>query len=139
MRSSAHLLPVRSLASPPGLVKAAGSREFAIVTLVVLYLFVLVLAFAAGSRVRESQEELNRRALAFKAATERIAAAYGLSQREEEVFHLVALGRDRADICEVLGIATDTVKAHTRHVYTKLGIHSKKEAAMLVARELAGK
>lgn len=123
----------------PGLVKAAGSREFAIVTLVVLYLFVLVLAFAAGSRVRESQEELNRRALAFKAATERIAAAYGLSQREEEVFHLVALGRDRADICEVLGIATDTVKAHTRHVYTKLGIHSKKEAAMLVAGELAGK
>ena len=111
-----------------------SGQEIGAVSLVVLYLFIVALAYLLGITRRNAEEEMSRRAQSFKLATAAIAQASGLSPREEEVFHLIALGKDRAEICAILGIASDTVKAHTRHVYAKLGIHSKKDAAELVAR-----
>lgn len=112
-------------------------REIGVVTLVVLYLFILALAYLLGNSKHMAEEELSRRAQAFKLATHQIASEADLSPREEEVFHLIALGKDRTEICEILGIATNTLKAHTRNVYTKLGIHSKKDAASMVEQRIA--
>ena len=62
----------------------------------------------------------------------RIAGAHGLTPRETEVFTLLAQGRSRVFIQEELSLSDSTIKAHTSHVYQKLGVHSKQELISLV-------
>jgi DNA-binding CsgD family transcriptional regulator len=57
----------------------------------------------------------------------RIGKEYGLSSREEEVLLLLARQLSLASIEKELFIAQGTVKAHIRHIYGKLGIHTRKE------------
>lgn len=64
-----------------------------------------------------------------------IAAVYGLSPRELEVFMMLARGRDRAYIQEKLVVSRNTVKAHVKHVYAKLGIHAHQDLIDLVEKE----
>lgn len=56
-----------------------------------------------------------------------IGEYYGLSKREIDVFHLLAIGRKAACIQEELVISPGTVNTHTYHIYTKLGVHSQQE------------
>ena len=56
-----------------------------------------------------------------------IGAYYGLSKREIDVFHLLALGRSAARIQEELLISAGTVNTHTYHIYTKLDVHSQQQ------------
>lgn len=62
----------------------------------------------------------------------RIARRYGLTHREEDVLALLAQGRTAQDIEGTLFISHNTAKGHIRHVYAKLGVHSREEAAALV-------
>lgn len=62
----------------------------------------------------------------------RIAESHGLSPRETQVFTLLAQGRSRVFIQEELSLSDSTIKAHTSHVYQKLGVHSKQELISLV-------
>lgn len=68
----------------------------------------------------------------FKRACEEIAAESALSPRETEVFILAAKGRTLPKIQEELYIAQGTAATHMRHVYKKLGVHSKQELSDLV-------
>lgn len=61
-----------------------------------------------------------------------IGQRYGLSPREQEVFAMLARGRDRAYIEAELVVSKNTAKAHVKHVYAKLGIHSHQELLDLV-------
>ena len=61
-----------------------------------------------------------------------VAEEYGLSPRELEVLELLAEGRDRAYIEEELVISRNTVKAHVKHIYAKLDIHSHQDLIALV-------
>lgn len=63
-----------------------------------------------------------------------IARAHGLTPREEETFAMLARGRNREYIEEHLQVSRNTVKAHVKHVYAKLGIHSHQELLDLVER-----
>lgn len=56
-----------------------------------------------------------------------LAKTYALSTREQEVLQLLAQRKTVARIERELFIANGTVKAHIRHIYSKLGIHSKDE------------
>jgi DNA-binding CsgD family transcriptional regulator len=56
-------------------------------------------------------------------------AHLGLSGREAQVLRLVARGADNAAIAADLGIATNTVRKHLERVYSKLGVHTRTEAA----------
>jgi LuxR family maltose regulon positive regulatory protein len=58
-----------------------------------------------------------------------------LSVREREVLHLLASGTSNQEIAQELVIAVDTVKRHTSHIFSKLGVHNRTQA-MLQAREL---
>jgi ATP/maltotriose-dependent transcriptional regulator MalT len=58
-----------------------------------------------------------------------------LSTREREVLRLLANGMDNAQIASALAVAVSTVKAHTNHIFGKLGVHSRLEA-VLRAQEL---
>ncbi|NCA31947.1 LuxR family transcriptional regulator [Adlercreutzia muris] len=61
-----------------------------------------------------------------------LAATFGLSEREGDVLVLVAEGRSSARIQEDLSIAAGTVNYHTRNIYAKLGVHSRREVIDLV-------
>lgn len=69
---------------------------------------------------------------AFAARCKAIASEFSLTPREAEVFAMLARGRDRAYIEEALVVSRNTVKAHVKHVYAKLGIHSHQELLDLV-------
>lgn len=53
----------------------------------------------------------------------------GLSRREAEVLAHVAEGRTNAQIARLLSVSPGTVKRHLEHVYAKLGVHRRTEAA----------
>jgi len=58
-----------------------------------------------------------------------------LSTREREVLRLLANGMDNSQIAHRLAVALSTVKAHTNHIFGKLGVHNRLEA-VLRAQEL---
>lgn len=60
-----------------------------------------------------------------------------LTRREAEIFELFAAGRDSGYIREKLYISRDTVHTHLKHIYQKLGIHSKREMFDMIEHERA--
>jgi LuxR family maltose regulon positive regulatory protein len=58
-----------------------------------------------------------------------------LTEREEEILQLLAAGLTNPEIAKELVISPQTVKKHAGHIYGKLGVHSRTEAAAR-AREL---
>ena len=64
-----------------------------------------------------------------------LAESHGLSQRETDVFLLLAQGRSRKFICEELYIADGTASSYIGRVYEKFGVHSKQELLSLVLEQ----
>jgi LuxR family maltose regulon positive regulatory protein len=52
-----------------------------------------------------------------------------LSERESEVLRLLAAGRTNREIADELYVSLGTVKAHTHHLFAKLGVRGRTEAA----------
>jgi predicted ATPase/DNA-binding CsgD family transcriptional regulator len=55
--------------------------------------------------------------------------AAGLSARELEVLRLIAQGKSNPEIAEALVISLNTVYRHANHIFTKLGVQNRTEAA----------
>lgn len=53
-----------------------------------------------------------------------------LSAREREVLELVAHGFANKEIADRLSVTTEAVRWHLKHIYTKLHVHSRTEAAL---------
>jgi DNA-binding NarL/FixJ family response regulator len=86
--------------------------------------------------LRKALEGLARRArlnLGFSAPHAR--ADGGLTPREREVLRLLVEGRSNRQIAEELFISGKTVSVHVTRILTKLGVHSRRDAAVL-ARQL---
>jgi NarL family two-component system response regulator LiaR len=58
-----------------------------------------------------------------------------LTSREMEVLGLVAQGFSNHQIARQLGLSVRTVEAHLTHVYNKLDVNSRTEAALLAQRK----
>jgi DNA-binding CsgD family transcriptional regulator len=58
-----------------------------------------------------------------------LRAAEPLSRREHEVYELVIQGRTNREIASTLFISESTAKVHVRHIFEKLGVHTRAEAA----------
>ena len=64
-----------------------------------------------------------------------LAASFGLSGRETEVVKLLCRGYTLPQIGERLTVSLNTVRSHTKSIYTKLGIHSKSELIQLIEKK----
>jgi two-component system, NarL family, response regulator LiaR len=56
-----------------------------------------------------------------------------LSEREQEVLALMALGLSNRQIAHELYLSVDTIKTHVRSVFTKLGVSNRTQAALAAA------
>lgn len=90
-----------------------------------------------GIVLYEEGEDLYRTALhnALGKRCAELGRSFGLTEREEEVLLLLANHKTAGDIERELCVAYGTAKAHIRHVYKKLGIHSREELFELVRVE----
>lgn len=61
-----------------------------------------------------------------------LASVHGLTEREGEVFALLARGRNGAFIQEECRVTRNTAKTHIRRIYQKLGVHTQQELIDLV-------
>jgi DNA-binding NarL/FixJ family response regulator len=59
-----------------------------------------------------------------------------LSSREREVYELIAQGRSNKEIASTLFISESTTKVHVRHIFEKLGVHSRAELARTSLKEM---
>ena len=73
-----------------------------------------------------------------KAASQRILASFrphrnsdNLSEREQEVYHLLCDGKNYREIAEALFVSSNTVRFHIKNIYKKLGVKSRHEAMRL--------
>lgn len=67
-------------------------------------------------------------------ACQQLAKQFTLSTRESEVLGLLAQGKTRAEISNDLTLSEETIKTHMRHLYQKLGVHSRKELDHMIAK-----
>lgn len=61
------------------------------------------------------------------AKVDRVAVACGLGEREKEVLTLLLEGCSASEVASAMVVANGTAKSHIRHVYKKLGVHSRDE------------
>ncbi len=89
------------------------------------YLDTLLVAFQQETKTHAQAEE----------PTQAYQLPEPLSEREREVLQLLAGGASNQEIAQELVIAVDTVKRHTSHIFSKLGVHTRMQA-VLQAREM---
>jgi DNA-binding NarL/FixJ family response regulator len=75
--------------------------------------------------------EIARKVLgAFREPAKAAEPEHNLSRREQEVLELLAEGCSNKLIAERLSLSIDTVTWHLRHIYAKLHVRSRTEAAL---------
>ena len=72
----------------------------------------------------------------FNSVVQFLAREHALTNRESEVFLLLAKGKSRHFMVDALYISNDTIKTHVKNVYRKLSIHSQHELINLVEIEM---
>lgn len=60
---------------------------------------------------------------------------FGLTERQAEVLGLMASGRSNRDIAGLLGLSEGTVKIHMTAVFKALGVSSRTQAMVVIARQ----
>lgn len=126
--------------------KAVSPVVASMCTIVIVYgLFLLGItilprkmkAMLFGIREHDVQSEPQNRYVegmvaSIKAQCSRVAAAFGLTPREESVLGYLVRGWNLQMIGEAEGLTRNTVKTHVTHIYQKLGVHTREEMALIV-------
>jgi DNA-binding CsgD family transcriptional regulator len=66
-----------------------------------------------------------------------LAEAFGLTRRESEIAHLIALGVDLGEIADRLELGVGTVRNHLKRAFEKTGTHSQAAMVALIRGALA--
>jgi len=57
----------------------------------------------------------------------------GLTEREAQVLHLIAMGKTGPEIAILLGISHNTVRKHTSQIFIQLRVETRTAAALVAA------
>ena len=79
-----------------------------------------------------AEARTTERARGTPAAADGIAERYGLTPREHEVLLLIAQRYADKEIADALFISPRTVARHVTGIFSKMGVHSRRQAAALV-------
>lgn len=74
------------------------------------------------------------RQLSIEERCAELGAQHGLTERETEIFAMLARGRNGQFVMEHYVVSRNTVKSHVKHIYAKLDVHSQQELIDLVER-----
>lgn len=129
---------VGSVAAASALALISDELGLAMLSGSIVFMILIIALFAMGNSsvktgwgyIKPSEEPSASSSLergAFEIAREK-----GLSPREEEVFLLLAKGRNRAYIRNELVIGDETVKSHVKNIYKKTDVHSQQDLIDLV-------
>lgn len=61
--------------------------------------------------------------------------AESLTERENDVLHLLATGKTNKDIAQTLFLSVRTVEAHLHNIYSKLNVNSRTEAVLWAVQQ----
>ncbi|WP_165056966.1 response regulator transcription factor [Adlercreutzia sp. ZJ176] len=90
-------------------------------------------AASAASAPKRSRSNVSRdERRPWRTACQEIADLYRLSPREQEIFFLIAKGRNAEYVQKELVISIHTAKTHIANIYHKLGVHSVQEMLTLI-------
>ena len=90
---------------------------------------------ADADAVRDAKADASAFRAFVQIRCDRISQEYLLSPREGEVLVLLGNGYSAAMVEKELCLSASTVKTHIRHIYAKLGIHSRDELRILLQHE----
>lgn len=102
--------------------------------LLLVFVYVLVCT-ESDFRFFERQERLESAQELVEQYRTELARSYGLSDRETEVFLLLAKGKSGPKIAEELFLATGTINVYVKKIYKKLGVHTRQELIELASYE----
>jgi DNA-binding CsgD family transcriptional regulator len=90
--------------------------------------------FAYQSLVSAGQYDVGNEpgSSSYAEACRTIAATFSLTEREQDIFDLLARGRGSDHIADRLHISLNTVRSHTQNIYVKTGVHSRNELMEMV-------
>jgi len=60
-----------------------------------------------------------------------IREKFHLTEREKEILMLLLKGKHNKEIADFMYVSPETIKTHLQHIYRKLGVKSRMEAALL--------
>lgn len=123
--------------SGPAVGAVAAVAVIAVVTALVLNRREIDERWGIAFLGKRPPEENERTRLERRCA--QVAEEHRLTPREREVMELLAQGKSLSGVANELIIAEGTAKAHTRHIYEKLGINTRQELLdLLMAEKLVG-
>ena len=79
--------------------------------------------------------QIAREVVGYFNQARKVSEVENLSKREQEVLALLAKGYLYKEIAEILGINVETVRVHGKHIYEKLHVRSRAEAAAKYFRQ----
>lgn len=127
-------LAVTALSADAGL--ASRSMVAAVLGGIVLYTLLSIRDFGFDKTIAAVEPEPEAQTTApvevrytdrVDARCDELVAQFGLTEREADVFRLLARGNNTLRIQEELAITKNTLKYHARHIYEKTGVHSQQE------------
>ena len=122
----------------------SGDEHDAVIVVALMFVLLLVSSFCLEMRDQDTKwlfAELRGEPVSAPAdyrsleeRCEEVGKQHKLTPRELEIMQLLCKGRTKAYIAETLYLTENTVKGHTKHIYSKLDVHSKQELLDLVER-----
>lgn len=85
-----------------------------------------------ATRNQELYEGARKKNLSFSLLDEFVQNTGKLSPSERSVYDLYAKGHAAKEIAEILCLSINTIKTHTKHIYSKLNINSREELLLYV-------
>lgn len=93
-----------------------------------------VVGVSGGAATGSGDEEPQSQGLSIEERCAELGEARGLTERETEIFAMLARGRNGQFVMDHYVVSRNTVKSHVKHIYAKLDVHSQQELIDLVER-----